>query len=282
MARYVVAVSGGVDSVVLLDMLVRAGEYELIVAHFDHGIRDDSAADARFVGELARMYRLPFVSKREELGSRTSEALARERRYAFLKQVAAEHNAVVVTAHHQDDMVETIAINFIRGTGWRGLAVMGDSTIKRPLLHLSKSRLYRYALDHALEFVEDETNQQDRYLRNQVRKNTVSLDSQVVKELSVLRTRQLVLKHALLQHAKGFLNRRDRYFFIMISDAVAIELLRLVTHSRLSSPQLTRLLYAIKTARSGARLELGDALIAEFTRSTFVIREMDAMREASS
>ena len=65
---YLVAVSGGIDSVVLLHMLVQEGEHDLTVAHFDHGIRDDSAADARFVEELAAQYGLPYVGKREELG----------------------------------------------------------------------------------------------------------------------------------------------------------------------------------------------------------------------
>lgn len=66
--KLIVAVSGGVDSVVLLDMLVRAGQDGLVVAHFDHGIRDDSAADARFVEGLAVSYGLSFEMRREELG----------------------------------------------------------------------------------------------------------------------------------------------------------------------------------------------------------------------
>ena len=67
--KYLLAVSGGIDSVVLLHKLVQDGGHELIVAHFDHGIRPDSASDARFVEALAGQYGLPFVAKREELGS---------------------------------------------------------------------------------------------------------------------------------------------------------------------------------------------------------------------
>jgi tRNA(Ile)-lysidine synthase len=114
--KYVVAVSGGVDSVVLLDHLAGHPEYELVVAHFDHGIRDDSREDEAFVRSLAEKYNVPFESKREDLGKQASEELARDRRYAFLRSVAGKHNAQIITAHHADDAVETIAINLLRGT----------------------------------------------------------------------------------------------------------------------------------------------------------------------
>ena len=90
MKTYIVAVSGGVDSVVLLDMLAKKGEHELVVAHFDHGIRPESDADARFVWALAQCYGLPCEVRREELGAGASEELARARRYAFLRDIAAD------------------------------------------------------------------------------------------------------------------------------------------------------------------------------------------------
>src|SRR5690606_26701133 len=105
--KYIVAVSGGVDSVVLLDMLSKKTEHELIVAHFDHGIRPDSHEDAAFVQKLAQRYGHTFEMKREELGAYASEATARERRYAFLGALAKKHQAAVMTAHHLDDLVET-------------------------------------------------------------------------------------------------------------------------------------------------------------------------------
>ena len=133
--RYVVAVSGGVDSVVLLDMVAQeVAPQRLIVAHFDHGIRPESADDAAFVKSLAKQYGLTFETKREELGANASEELAREHRYAFLRDVAKRYSATIMTAHHADDIIETIAINMTRGTGWRGLAVLDSPGIERPLL----------------------------------------------------------------------------------------------------------------------------------------------------
>jgi tRNA(Ile)-lysidine synthetase-like protein len=100
--RYVVAVSGGVDSVALLDILRQQTGLELIVAHFDHGIRKDSCQDRLLVEQLAKRYGLTFVYEEAKLGPRTSEETARRARYAFLNKVMREHQAVaIVTAHHQ-------------------------------------------------------------------------------------------------------------------------------------------------------------------------------------
>lgn len=103
------------------------------------------------------------------LGAEASEDRARKERYDFLFSVAKKYQATVATAHHQDDLVETIAINFHRGTGWRGLMVLNRSGITRPLLTRSKADIYDYALQHHLEWVEDSTNRDARYLRNRVR-----------------------------------------------------------------------------------------------------------------
>ena len=175
MDKYVVAVSGGVDSVVLLDILSKQPDLELIVAHFDHGVRFDSGIDAIFVAGLAKKYGLKFELKREELGPDVSEDVARTRRYDFLRSVAKKHNAQLVTAHHADDVIETIAINLLRGTGWRGLAVL-DSDVVRLLTGVKKSEIIDYANDHKLMWHDDSTNFENKYLRNRVRHHTNNLE----------------------------------------------------------------------------------------------------------
>lgn len=168
---YVVAVSGGVDSVVLLNMLSNMQGVHLVVAHFDHGIRSNSAKDCEFVRKLAKQYKLPFEYSEGLLGEDASEADARTARYEFLKRVKAKHKAKgIITAHHQDDVLETIILNILRGTSRKGLSsLQSNSEIIRPLLHVTKTEILDYANTHKLEWREDETNQNTAYMRNWIR-----------------------------------------------------------------------------------------------------------------
>ena len=121
MKKIVVAVSGGVDSVVLLDFLVhffrnKNGqkwlEENLIVAHFEHGIRGkESQEDCEFVRRLAIKYGVKFEFKNGNLGENSSEEKARNARYIFLRKIAKRENAIIFTAHHKNDLAETFALN---------------------------------------------------------------------------------------------------------------------------------------------------------------------------
>lgn len=275
--RYLVGVSGGVDSVVLLHQLVMAGEHELIVAHFDHGIRPDSAGDARFVAGLAAQYRLPFTTIREELGETASEDRARSRRYRFLRKAAEQYEATIVTAHHADDMIETIAINLHRGTGWRGAAVLDTPEIVRPLLETTKQQIRTYAFEKRLEWVEDSTNSSDQYLRNRVRRRVSGLNGEQKEALHAVRKRQIALKKSIDQEVAQYINQKEysRYYLTQIDESTAVELLRAmviaVTLQSPTRPQLTRGLLAIKTARPGASSEIGGGVTLRFTKRTFIV-----------
>lgn len=169
---YIVAVSGGVDSVVLLHKLMKNKSPDIlyVVVHVDHGIRDDSSEDAEFVRELAESYGLAFELKELRLGKNASEALAREQRYELLFSAMKRFNAeAIITAHHQDDVLETMIINMLRGTSPRGLIGFTRPGIMRPLLALSKREILAYADEHNLTWREDSTNQDTAYLRNYVR-----------------------------------------------------------------------------------------------------------------
>lgn len=278
--KYIVAVSGGVDSVVLLDKLVHQGGHELVVAHFDHGIRPESADDARFVGALARSYSLPFVVKREELGSSASEELARDRRYAFLHEQARQYGAVIVTAHHADDVLETIAINLLRGTGWRGLSVFDTSGIVRPQLDTTKVAIYEYALEHRLEWVEDATNAGNQYLRNRMRRK-ISKTLTDQQRLGVLERwrRQVGLKRQIDELLAACLRADAEYArdgLIMADWPVARELLRAMvvaqTGASPTRPQTDRALVAIKTAQPGTTHDLGGGVRLRFSAKTFLVQ----------
>lgn len=273
MKKYVVAVSGGIDSVVLLDMLSKQADCQLVVAHFDHGIRDDSVDDAIFVGELAKKYGLKFESKREELGKGASEELARDRRYEFLRSVAKKHEAILVTAHHSDDVVETIVINLSRGTGWRGLAAM-DSDIYRPLFDMTKLEVVDYATKYNLKWQNDSTNDSDVYLRNRIRRKLKKIDDDSKRQLLGLWSHQKSLKNQIDAETKTLVSkdkRHDRGFYINIDNRSAMECLRLVTSGLLTRPQLANLLVAIKTMSVGKIYEAGNGIKVSFSSRNFTV-----------
>lgn len=269
--KYVVAVSGGVDSMVLLDMMVKAGGHELVVAHFDHGIRADSREDALLVAEAAERYGLHFETRREELGETASEALARDRRYAFLRSVAKKNGAAIVTAHHLDDLVETVAINITRGTGWRGVAVL-DSDIVRPLLDIDKATLLDYAARNSITWREDETNSSDAYLRNRLRQKAQVLTTDDKRQLRALHAHQRVLKRSIENEVTQLVGDGpdySRYLLTHMSTPAALECLRVITQAKLTRPQLARMLNAIKVSKAGSTFEAGNGVCVHFTTRQF-------------
>ncbi len=266
--RYVIAVSGGVDSVALLHLLQQQADLQLTVAHFDHGIRDDSAQDRQYVARLAQQYGLPFVYDEGQLGTGASEATAREARYKFLRKTAEATNAqAIVTAHHQDDAIETAIINILRGTGRKGITSLSDSSIlKRPIMHVSKEALIAYAKDQGLTWREDSTNKDERYLRNYVRSRLVTrIDAdnrhKLLDIIDALRStnRELdeLLTAELEQHSID--NVVDRQWFILLPHAVAKEIM--ATWLRASGifdfdrKALERLVVAAKIGRPGTKFD---------------------------
>ncbi len=174
--KIILAISGGVDSMVLLDMVSKGliksiKPSQTVVAHFDHGIRDDSKETARIVQTRAQELGLEFVLGQGDLGPKSSEERARKSRHDFLKKVQADYGAKsIVTAHHQDDVVETMILNILRGTGWRGLvSLRQDEVYVRPLLSATKSELMDYAIKNRLVWHEDSTNADTNLKRNYVR-----------------------------------------------------------------------------------------------------------------
>jgi tRNA(Ile)-lysidine synthase len=127
--------------------------------------------DRLFVEELAAKYSLPFVYGEGELGKRASEAEAREARYTFLRGVQRANNArALITAHHQDDLLETAILNMLRGTGRKGLtSLQSRDDLIRPLLGFPKNSLIGYAHDQGLKWREDSSNLNTRYQRNYIR-----------------------------------------------------------------------------------------------------------------
>ncbi len=170
----VVAVSGGVDSVVLLDLLQRTrAEHHLdpIVAHVDHGMQPVDTPRS-IVERLATSHRLPLHTVSLGLGPTASETTARVARLRWLRRLAREHQAGgIFLGHHADDQAETVLMRLLRGSGPMGLAGMTlrRGMLMRPLLGVTREDLVRYARDERLEWWEDPANAEPRHLRSWIR-----------------------------------------------------------------------------------------------------------------
>lgn len=169
-ARVVLAVSGGLDSMVLLDAAAATvPRAQLIVATFDHGTGTAATAALDLVQRCTTALGIEFVGGRAD-APLESEAEFREARWEFLRGIAEGANATISTAHSSDDQVETILMRVMRDAGARGLAgLFAESDIVRPLLRLTRRDLARYARAQGLTWVEDPSNASPQYLRNRVR-----------------------------------------------------------------------------------------------------------------
>jgi tRNA(Ile)-lysidine synthase len=180
-----VAVSGGADSMALFDLLrAIAGELrlDLVVAHVDHGISPGSRAVARTVRELAVNHGLPLETVELNLGPDTSETNARRARYAWLREVQRRRGSkYLVTAHHQDDQVETIVLRALRGSAPAGLAGIRPRArggLVRPLLPFTRAELAAYAAARGMPVHDDPANRDPRHLRSWVRTTLLPLLSE--------------------------------------------------------------------------------------------------------
>lgn len=212
----VVAVSGGIDSLALLHILVQVRvrmPLRLHVAAFDHGLRGAAGyEDTLYVQQLAEGWGLPAtIGQAAHLATR-DEAAARKARYDFLATTARQLGAgKIVTAHHADDQAETVLMHLIRGAGLRGLGGMRwdapvpghpDLRLIRPLLNIPKKILIHYGSQLALVAREDATNYERTYTRNRIRLDVLPLLATLnprISEVLVTLAEQAALDQALIE-----------------------------------------------------------------------------------
>ncbi len=181
--RIIVAVSGGPDSVCLLDSLRRLQDelhIELLIAHYDHGLRPgEDEGETRFVRNLAVSMGLSFTSEKGHLLNKTSgmsvEETAREARYAFLENLSKRlHAQKIAVGHNLNDQAETVLMRLLRGSGPSGLAgipPVRDKKIIRPLIDLSRNDILSYLEHSALSSITDSSNLRTDFLRNKIRQD---------------------------------------------------------------------------------------------------------------
>lgn len=180
--RLLLAVSGGVDSVVLTELCQQAG-YNFFIAHCNFHLRkEESNRDEKFTRALAEKYSVPIyvrsfeTEKYAEENKLSIQVAARELRYTWFKNLAEEKKEEgsrlkIVTAHHANDNIETLLMNFFKGTGIRGLQgiLPKQGDLIRPLLFATKEEIIQFAAANNLSYVEDSSNASDKYTRNYFR-----------------------------------------------------------------------------------------------------------------
>lgn len=276
--KKILAISGGVDSMCLLHMF--KDDPDAVVAHFNHGTRPSADDDQRFVEAYAKKYHLPFFTKKVVLGPAVSEADARIARYDFLNDLAEKQGGKIYTAHHLNDLFESIAINIARGTGWRGLTPFFNQAIEHPLLRFSKTEIYRYASANQIIFRQDPTNVDSGYLRNRLRPAIATMISErpdLAEKLNNLYLRQTEIRSEIAEIILA-LNLDtavyQRAWFTDLDDNVAEELLRYILkthHLSLTRPQLRDFLTAIRTFGPGKKFNLPKDQLVRFNKTNFML-----------
>jgi tRNA(Ile)-lysidine synthase len=226
--KLLLAVSGGVDSVVLCELCKQAGS-DFIIAHCNFQLRgEESERDEQFVKELGKKYGAEVLVKKfdtekyaDENKFSTQEA-ARKLRYDWFEELINPrlNDSVgqestnkpinyLLTAHHSDDNNETILMNFFRGTGLHGLTGIPISAgyIRRPLLSFSKEELIAFAKENNLEFVEDSSNKSSKYTRNFFRNEIIPAISKVYPQV----------KDNLQDNIKRFKDKKEMKFIYRLN-----------------------------------------------------------------
>jgi tRNA(Ile)-lysidine synthase len=194
--KFLLAISGGRDSVALLHTLLEAGYHNLVLCHLNHQLRgDESDLDADFVKELATKFNLPCeteaisVSKVCRTTGESMELAARKTRHTFLARCATQHQSHnILIAHHADDQAETILFNLLRGSG--GLKGMQFSkehliddtkvTFLRPLLEVTRTQINQFLETGGIRYREDTSNAQSIATRNRIRNEAMPLLSNIM------------------------------------------------------------------------------------------------------
>lgn len=251
------AVSGGVDSVVLCELCKLSG-YSFVIAHCNFNLRgNESDEDEKFVRQLASHYQSEILVKNfntvEYAGQKklSIQEAARELRYTWFNDIISGKDLInyadikvipqyILTAHHRDDNIETVLMNFFKGTGITGMRGMLPKTGKlvRPLLFASKAQLQEFAVGRQLSYREDSSNLSDKYSRNYIRHQVLPLVEKIypgaaeniTANIERFRETEYLYHHAIEQYKKKLLDYRNNDVYIPVSKLMNISPLHSVLY----------------------------------------------------
>ena len=244
--KLILAVSGGVDSIVLTDLAAKCG-FDFIIAHCNFQLRgEESERDEKFVRSLASKYGRQALVKTFDTQKYAAEnkisiqESARELRYEWFKELVngqwsmvnkenIHHSPLTIhlaTAHHANDNIETLLINFFRGTGISGLhgIPLKQGKIIRPLLFAKREAILAYAKENNLQWVEDSSNVLDKYTRNFFRLQMIpavkevypNVEDNLLHNIERLKEAEIIYQQAIQQHLKKLCEQKENEIHIPI------------------------------------------------------------------
>jgi tRNA(Ile)-lysidine synthase len=253
--QLLLAVSGGIDSVVLCELCHRAG-YLFHLAHVNFQLRGkESDEDELLVRRLAEQYNVPLYVKKidtnayAETNNLSIQVAARELRYAWFNELLNEELRYVVTAHHADDNIETVLMNFFRGTGISGLRGMLPVTgnIVRPLLPFHKEELLTFAKENQLAWREDSSNASEKYSRNNFRHTIIpaiskiypAVEQHLVNNIRRFAEIEVLYQQAIAIHKKKLIEQKGAEVHIPVLKLLKTEPLETIVHEIIKDYQFT-------------------------------------------
>jgi tRNA(Ile)-lysidine synthase len=270
--KLLLAVSGGVDSVVLCELCKQAG-YDFVIAHCNFKLRGaESERDKEFVQQLAKKYNVSFHLNEFDTTTYAAskkisiQEAARELRYHWFNELIQKGEAkYIVTAHHLDDNIETMVMHFFRGTGIYGLRGMlpKQQNIVRPLLFAKKDALKEFAATQQLPFVEDSSNSEDKYTRNFFRNQLLPMvqeifpraEQNLAHNLQRFAETEILYKQALDLRKKKLLEPKGNEVHIPALKLKKVAPLHTITYEIIKdygfSPQQTGEVIALLDSESG-------------------------------
>ena len=276
--KLLLAVSGGVDSVVLCELCKQAG-YDFAVAHCNFQLRgDDSARDEKFVSELATKYNVSFhvvkfetkeVAQQKKI---SIQEAARELRYHWFEELRRKNDyQYILTAHHADDNIETVTMNFFRGSGIKGIRGIEPKHdhIVRPLLFARRTQLEEFLVASQLEFVVDSSNLKDDYTRNYFRNHVIPLveksfpevNENILSNVSRFMEVELLYRQAIDLHKKKLLELKGNEIHIPVLKLKKVTPLHSIVYEIISA-------YDFTSAQTGEVIALLDSESGKYVQSS--------------